>query len=152
MYHIRRDTTHKWHTRLKAMDEDEALMVCIEGAPGLPNVAEMTDFTTAWLKSGAGIIPLRYESLLMNPAFELNRVFQSLEIQIQPQLLHAVTLRNRFERLSVGRKIWKLGRKPGEEDTQSHFRKGIAGDWRNHLNASHGETLVEWGYEKNTRW
>jgi hypothetical protein len=35
----------------------------------------------------------------------------------------------RFDRLSAGRR-------PGEEDVTSHYRKGIAGDWQNHFDGS----------------
>ncbi len=52
------------------------------------------------------------------------------------------------------------GRKPGEEDAQSHYRKGIAGDWRNYFSDREkdlfkqrtGSLLVELGYERNEAW
>ena len=52
------------------------------------------------------------------------------------------------------------GRDPGTEDHANHYRKGIAGDWRNHFSpahaavfrARHGELLVDLGYEADTAW
>jgi hypothetical protein len=47
------------------------------------------------------------------------------------------------------------GRKIGEEDEKSHYRKGIAGDWRNHLTDDHvklfrkchGDLVERLGYD-----
>jgi len=52
------------------------------------------------------------------------------------------------------------GRKPGREDQGSHYRKGVAGDWRNHFTpeierefkARHGDLVVKMGYETDTNW
>ena len=52
------------------------------------------------------------------------------------------------------------GRKSGEENTNSHYRKGKRGDWRNHFNEKHklvfkekyGDLLIKLGYEKNYDW
>lgn len=52
------------------------------------------------------------------------------------------------------------GRKQGEESTDSHYRKGVAGDWINHFNADHVTffkerypgLLVKLGYETNSAW
>jgi hypothetical protein len=52
------------------------------------------------------------------------------------------------------------GRKPGKEDQSSHYRKGIAGDWRNHFTpeiekefkAKYGDLTVKMGYESDTNW
>jgi lipopolysaccharide transport system ATP-binding protein len=54
----------------------------------------------------------------------------------------------------------QAGRKPGNEDTQAHERKGIAGDWRNYFTdrvstefkRCYGSLLVATGYEKGFSW
>lgn len=52
------------------------------------------------------------------------------------------------------------GRKQGEEDQKSHFRKGVAGDWKNHFTPhvksifkeKYGPDLIRLGYESNQDW
>ena len=52
------------------------------------------------------------------------------------------------------------GRKPGEEDRGSHFRKGVRGDWLNHFNLEHlyafkeryEDLLFQFGYESEPDW
>jgi len=52
------------------------------------------------------------------------------------------------------------GRAAGNEDVKSHYRKGTAGDWRNHFNAEHvsefkkrhNKLLIQLGYETNPDW
>ena len=52
------------------------------------------------------------------------------------------------------------GRQPGQEDRKRFYRKGVAGDWRNHFSDEHkavfkqlaGDTLIALGYEKDLTW
>lgn len=52
------------------------------------------------------------------------------------------------------------GRKRGEEDVGSHYRKGQPGDWKNHFSAEHiiefkdlyNHVLISMGYETETDW
>ena len=52
------------------------------------------------------------------------------------------------------------GRKKGEVDETSHYRKGVAGDWVNELNAEHVEeirsrynsVIMKYGYELDPNW
>lgn len=52
------------------------------------------------------------------------------------------------------------GRKPGEEDSSSHLRKGTPGDWRNHFwgglghafQERYGTLLEAYGYEPDEGW
>jgi hypothetical protein len=52
------------------------------------------------------------------------------------------------------------GRKKGEEDQKSHFRKGVSGDWKNYFTPEHKklfkemypEAVVKLGYEKDDNW
>ena len=61
--------------------------------------------------------------------------------------------RFRFETLAGGRK-------EGEEDVKSHFRKGAPGDWSNHFTAEHKslfkrlypDLVVKLGYEASDDW
>jgi hypothetical protein len=67
--------------------------------------------------------------------------------------LLAIIYRNRFSAKAKGRI-------PGEEDTKSHYRKGIAGDWANHFSSDHknyfkenySDLLIKLGYEKTNNW
>lgn len=52
------------------------------------------------------------------------------------------------------------GRKAGQEDTSSHYRKGVPGDWRNHFQEQHidyfkkhyNSLLLKLGYETDLDW
>ena len=52
------------------------------------------------------------------------------------------------------------GHKPGQENTRSHYRKGVAGDWANHFTPDHceyfkkhyNEVLLKLGYETSPDW
>lgn len=58
-----------------------------------------------------------------------------------------------FKKLSKGREI-------GQADTQSHYRSGETGDWKNHFTSEHkawfkkkyGELLIKLGYESDMNW
>jgi hypothetical protein len=88
-------------------------------------------------------------------------IFQSLVEAIDykfgkgltPEHLLSIIYRFDFSRVTKGRK-------PGEENVKSHFRKGVPGDWKNHFNGGHkkffkdqyGELLISLGYESNYDW
>jgi hypothetical protein len=67
-------------------------------------------------------------------------------------LLRDIVEKHRFERVA--------GRKRGEENVQSHFRKGVPGDWRNHFGDRHvrafkdryNDLLLKLGYETDPDW
>jgi hypothetical protein len=68
-------------------------------------------------------------------------------------MLLSFVYENRFAKLAAGRK-------KGEEDVKSHYRKGESGDWRNHFTDKHkaffkehyNDLLVKLGYESDDRW
>lgn len=72
---------------------------------------------------------------------------------ITPERLQQIVDANQFTKLAGGRE-------PGQEDVKSHYRKGVAGDWRNHFNEEHialfkenfNDLLIRLGYETGDSW
>ena len=96
---------------------------------------------------------VRYEDLLKNPHEELARLFAFLGVADDSDTVGRCVDTNAFER-------WTEGRKPGQEESSSFYRKGEAGDWRNAFTErdkdifkrAAGKTLVEIGYERDADW
>ncbi|MGK7955891.1 MAG: sulfotransferase domain-containing protein [Crocosphaera sp.] len=73
--------------------------------------------------------------------------------KIPYEIALGIIYENRFQRKTKGRNV-------GEEDVKSHYRKGVAGDWKNHFNDEHiklfknkyGRLLIKLGYEKDENW
>lgn len=94
------------------------------------------------------LLELRYEDLLEAPDAPVARLFQFLGVDAAPETVRAALAASDFESLSQGRKR-------GEEDTASFFRKGVAGEWRAGFpeatlaayNEIAGPTLTGYGYE-----
>lgn len=81
------------------------------------------------------ISTVRYEDLVRRPADELLRLFEFLGAETTVEQLARIVEDSRFEAFSGGRK-------PGDEDQRSFYRKGVAGDWPNHLSAEALEILL----------
>lgn len=164
-FHIRRSPYHPWRERLAGMSDDEALLACIEGraargSGALPGTKEMISLAQSWRDAGDLYMCVKYEDLVADTVAAFHRVLQFILISMDERLVETIVERNRFERYTVGRKIWKTPRKSGEQDSQSFYRKGIVGDWKNHFKKEHirrfkeiaGEALIELGYETDTDW
>lgn len=137
-----------------------------------------------WDYRKPNVLETRYEVLTVKPQEDFTRILQFLGVPM-PQdglalssarakiatnrLLHRVGLGLRvggipaefLQRTIEGQAFQKLaGRKKGEEDQKSHYRKGVAGDWVNYLTGPNkdrfkerwGQLLIDLGYEKNLDW
>ena len=72
---------------------------------------------------GNNYTEVRYEELLQEPAPEVRRLLAFLAVDSDDKTTTRCIQAASFEKLS-------RGRKRGEEDPSSFFRKGVAGDWR----------------------
>jgi hypothetical protein len=96
---------------------------------------------------------LRYEDILKNTLEVMTRVAKHLHLNSSYETVSAMVEKHSFQQLSGGRK-------QGQESTDSFFRKGKAGDWRNHFTPalkamykkSVGDFLIEFGYEQDYSW
>jgi hypothetical protein len=90
---------------------------------------------------------IRYEDLHATPHEETRRLLAFLEVDTGDDSVAACLEAGDFKRLSGGRER-------GEEDVQSHLRKGVVGDWREQFDAEAearfeegaGPLLEELGY------
>jgi len=96
---------------------------------------------------------MKYEDLLEDELSQFSKILEHCKIVVPKEiLLHAISS-NSFEKKSGGRKR-------GQEDIKSHFRKGVSGDWKNYFSDSlknefkelYGELLIKTGYEKDMSW
>lgn len=96
---------------------------------------------------------VKYEDLLLDATLELRKAISFLNIELpSDKKLQSVVEKFSFEKMS--------SRKPGEENTSSFYRKGVAGDWKTKFSRESctlfdtfaGETLVKLGYEKDRSW
>lgn len=71
------------------------------------------------------LLQLRYERLLSDFDAVATELFAFLDVEHDPAVVAKVREATDFEQLS--------GRKQGEEDPDSFFRKGVAGDWEERL-------------------
>lgn len=109
-----------------------------------------------WQLDDPRVLQLRLEDVSPDPVNALREAYRFIGLfdrGLTEADFLAVMDRHRFESVSGGRK-------PGEEDRNSHFRKGIAGDWKNHLTERHvryfktalNDVLLKYGYEQDDRW
>jgi hypothetical protein len=106
-----------------------------------------------WLDNSGSVIIVRYEDMLDEPESTLETLIRQYTNQEPDKADVAYTVeRYSFKRIT--------GRNPGQESRNSFARKGIQGDWRNHLNAEAraifddyaGDLLIELGYENDHSW
>ena len=141
------DAVNVLRNRLQELDQEEGLMLTLD--EWVPLNAEIQ---RSWIDSGEPFI--RYEDLLEDDERILERVLNDrCELGVPASDLRTAVAQESFERLSGGRKR-------GEEDVSAHYRKGIAGDWRNYFTEplkdrfkeGYGDLLVAAGYERDQDW
>jgi hypothetical protein len=78
---------------------------------------------------------IRYEDLQQDPVTSVRGLLDFLGTDSGEAELAACLHSGSFRERSGGRE-------PGEEDPAAHLRKGVSGDWRNHLDAGTVQTVI----------
>jgi hypothetical protein len=102
---------------------------------------------------GDHYVEVRYEDLLEHPHEEMTELARFLGVETREEFIEQAVNSASFETLSKGRKR-------GQEDATSFFRKGVAGDWREFFTKRDreiykeiaGDLLIQLGYEKDYDW
>jgi hypothetical protein len=72
---------------------------------------------------GENYLEIRYEDLNENPHKWVGKILDFLGAGCDMSTIQRIVKQNTFEKLSGGRKS-------GQEDVKSFFRKGVSGDWK----------------------
>ena len=141
------DAVAAMRDRLQGMDLADGLIHTLED--WLPANVEIQ---RSWIEASEPII--RFEDLLKDDRGILEDVLlDRCELGVPRRRLRKAIERASFERLSGGRQR-------GDEDTTAHYRKGVAGDWRNYFSEplkeafkeTYGGLLIKAGYERDADW
>ena len=158
--------------RLQTCPEDAGLTL------ELDFISDVFSALATWDFNRSQMLELKMEHLVRNAYEGLVDVFVHLglvdseELSLDRQLQMVADRQSgkpsgriqRFELLNIihDHRFAKKagGRAVGQEDQQSHYRRGQAGDWRNHFSPilatafaeRYGDLLIELGYESDHRW
>jgi hypothetical protein len=72
---------------------------------------------------------VRYEDMVADSRRFMHELFRYLDIDMPAPAFATLHDRHEFKNITGGRER-------GTEDTHDHYRKGVAGDWRNYLNGA----------------
>lgn len=118
-------------------------------------LSEYVEWIESWTKIADNSLKLilRYEDLLSHPEIELLKIAKHCGLDDSSEKIEEIVKINSFSNLSGGRD-------KGNESSNSFFRKGIAGDWKNYFTPTLkdiykekiGNFLVEFNYEKDLSW
>jgi hypothetical protein len=141
------DDVTSFRGRLQRLDFADGLMQTLR--EWLPVNAQIQQ---SWLEAGEPLI--RFEDLLERAEEILEpTLLDTCELGVPRGRLRRAIENQSFERLSGGRSR-------GEEQEDHHYRKGIAGDWRNYFTEPikeefkerYGDLLIATGYESDVNW
>ncbi len=121
-FYVLNTPDHHRHADIRGLPVERVIDYFIEQR--LPEYAWWQAEWARRLDAELGLM-IRYEDLLDDTVGVFARVVEHLGVRTRPNRLTGIVERHAFARVT--------GRKPGQEDQTSFNRKGVAGDWRNHL-------------------
>jgi hypothetical protein len=113
------DTILGFRERAATLSVEEGLIELIDAFPMGQQLRTWNDAVFAAVKR------VRYEDMLENFDVALADMFALGGVELTPDIVEGVKAATSFEKIT--------GRKPGDENVNHHFRKGVAGDWENYF-------------------
>jgi hypothetical protein len=170
----------KHRENLEQLTQEEGLILEINS-----RVQNFDDFLN-WNYNQPHILELRYEDMILSPYRTFVKVFTHLELLEETALFDRSSIKltsswllENLKRRFSGKKRSKItvpelltivylnefekktkGRKEGEENQKSHYRKGIAGDWKNYFTPQvkqefkerYNDLILKLEYETSADW
>lgn len=165
---------------LQALPQDEGLLLDMQFN------RRFLDEMYSWDYAAPNVLQLRMEEFVKEPEANFRRIFSAMgllpeNIQDQARLLVNKILRRGLQWAGSQKVLYDSilsdkalkeilssqdfkkktgGREAGQEDKKSHYRKGVSGDWVNHMKVVHlkyfvehyNPVLLKLGYESDPNW
>ena len=110
---------------LTGLSQEDGLLYAIDFLTAYGLFAAQRSWANAPAKDGH-VMLVRHEDLTApDNLLIMEKLLEHCDIQMPRKVLEEVLSAYSFEKLS--------GRERGQEDPHAHYRKGVAGDWRNHF-------------------
>jgi hypothetical protein len=110
---------------LNRLSEPDGMLYCIQYLDDFGLFAAQRSWADA-ATNDANVLLVRYEDLIAEDSLAtFEQLLRHCDIRVPGHGLEAILRSYRFEELSA--------RPRGQEDRSAHYRKGVAGDWRNHF-------------------
>ena len=133
--HVLNEQVSKNRQELKELSLEDGFIYSIEYLNNIGLFQGLKSWIDAEIQD-KNILIFKFECLTSSDNFSaFKKLFEHCDIRITDQVLTQLLQDHSFEKLS--------GRKPGEENKKSHFRKGVPGDWKNYFN----DTILEKFYQ-----
>lgn len=133
--HILNKEVFKNRQKLNESSIEDGLLYSIEHLNNYGLFQALKSWIVAPQKDN-NILIFKFEKLTLSNNFQaFKTLFEHCDIRIPDKVLSQLLQDYSFEKLS--------GRKQGQENKTSHFRKGVSGDWKNYFN----DTILEKFYQ-----
>jgi len=153
-HELRNQDLARERRELEQLPFEEGLARMIEDLGG--RTSELLRCLDSWvgMDRDPRIKLVRYEDLAgKNGLATMQSILGHCGISLSRNAMKKIWRRNDFRKLSGGRDR-------GNTDPRHHYRRGVAGDWRNHFTSRHcrlfrktsGDLLQRLGYEKTGDW
>ncbi len=125
-----KDKIVSWHFSLVNKGRRKEKEVTKDFALGYLNERIIPEYE-ALLTYDGSIHCITYEKLVLEPEKTIADILDYFEVQKSPEIISHMIKNASFEKQTV--RAEGVARKAGEENRTSQIRKGVAGDWKNHM-------------------
>lgn len=104
------------------------------------NLLGWSDHASSWINSPNKLCLIRYEDMKLNPLETFKRAMNTLELNKTDKEILDSLEKSSFKNLQNQEKNTRFKEAP--QRCKSFFRKGIIGDWRNHLTEEQAQRII----------
>lgn len=115
--------------KLASMDRESGLLYLLAH----PDFFGLSMVSSTWVQA-ADTLVVRFESLIKDPARWFGMICRECGISVSEARLVAALDQRSFDNLS--------GRSKGADSSGSHYRKGVAGDWKSHFTPAIADEFI----------